>query len=279
MVARRQLALIAESDEFAQFEQATSELRVTRVEELSDAGKIAFWLNVYALLTMHGYVVNASRLRDTLDIIGMLRLHRRFCYEIGGFAFSAIQVEHSVLRGTLPRPTFIGTRLVIPKFSKDDPRCELAPKTAPSLLTFGLNPGIAHHSTVDLRAFGAKRLYADLHDCAANYLCHSVSLNLEPRTVTLPIQLLWHQADFGQTETAMLQAILPLLPAELTLTLQQWLTNRPHAFTVRYHSACWEVKYRVRSMEGSKPSSERQGIPDGQHACLHACIDTATVLM
>ena len=59
---------------------------------------------------------------------------------MGGHAVSAIEIEHAVLRGRLPRPAFPGASWLIPKFGAADPRAALAPPPC-ALLAFGLVAG------------------------------------------------------------------------------------------------------------------------------------------
>ena len=155
-------------------------------------------VNVYNLCVMHGNVAFSRRVSSAnLDALRVLELHsRRFVYEIGGLSFSAIQIEHAVLRAASPRPAFIGTSLLIPKFRQSDPRrgvCPLGRRTP--LLMFGLVPGASFGPP--LRVFGSTGLDDALADAARRFLAGKVSVHtasaragatVAKPLVTLPIQ-------------------------------------------------------------------------------------------
>ena len=82
-VAAEQLAKRA-SDGYAEICYHSAELRRVDPSALGEGERLALWLNVYNLLCMHGYVEYADRCRGRVDILVVLRLHRRFKYNIGG---------------------------------------------------------------------------------------------------------------------------------------------------------------------------------------------------
>ena len=159
---------------------------------------------MYNLCVMHGNVACSGRVSSTrLDSLRLLQLHSRwFVYEVGGLSFSAIQIEHAVLRAGSPRPAFIGTSLLIPKFRQADARrlmCPLGRRTP--LLMFGLVPGTTF--SPPLRVFGSKGVDVALADAARRFLASMVSLDARSKLpgvelptspqqaglmVTLPIQ-------------------------------------------------------------------------------------------
>ena len=265
-VAAEQLAKIRASDGYAEICYHSAELRRVDPSALGEGERLALWLNVYNLLCMHGYVEYADRCRARVDILVVLRLHRRFKYNIGGQTLSALQIEHAVLRNGAPRPDFVGTRLVIPKFSAADPRLAGAPgqRASAALLTFGLHPGTAF--APPLRIYNSRKVRAELADNARAFLREVCEVRMQPPApgaraggavcVTLPIQLLWHHLDFGAPAASpeLLRALLPLLPSDIAATLGAQLKANPLLVTAQYRRHSWEVRYKVAE---SKRQSDR----------------------
>ena len=122
---RPQLIQMRASAGFVELARRAARLRTADVARLGDGARLAFWLNVYNALVLHGCALHAAELPH--GCLRLVRLHARFCYEVGGHAVSAIEIEHAVLRGRLPRPAFPGASWLIPKFGAADPRAALAP--------------------------------------------------------------------------------------------------------------------------------------------------------
>jgi len=62
--------------------------------------------------------------------------------------------------------------------------------------------------------------------------------------VTLPVQLLWHQADLGTDLRRTLRAVGPLLPAALSTELAAALADPLHGVEVRYTNSSWQIEFR-----------------------------------
>ena len=66
----------------------------------SDARKIAFWINIYNVMVIHGVV--ALGIKDSVREVR--RFFQRIRYEIGGMLFTPDDVEHGILRGNRRPP-------------------------------------------------------------------------------------------------------------------------------------------------------------------------------
>ncbi|TDI86195.1 MAG: DUF547 domain-containing protein, partial [Chloroflexi bacterium] len=105
---------LVESESYARFKTFARALPYCTKEDLGDRPhQIAFWINLYNALILHGvlhYKVSGSMLRD----VGFFR---RVAYNVGGMRFSADDIEHGVLRGNRRHPY-----LPFTQFAKGDPR-------------------------------------------------------------------------------------------------------------------------------------------------------------
>ena len=230
---KRQLIKMRASAGFVELARRAARLRTADAARLGDGARLAFWLNVYNALVLHGCALHAPELPH--GCLRIVRLHARFCYEIGGSTISAIEIEHAVLRKLLPRPTFPGASWLIPKFGAADPRAALAPPPC-TLLCFGLVPGTAFApplrayglglrervtaqdrttaesaaaaaSGVELQrvipeASGWDRVVAELEANAREHLAATAALQLDASgqgglsaELQLPVQLYWHQVS------------------------------------------------------------------------------------
>lgn len=94
-------ARLAASEEFAAAEHAARALAGARLEALARHGeRLAFWINVYNALVLHGIV----RLGVRASVRRVWRFFGRVSYRIGGRVLSLDDVEHGVLRDNRRRP-------------------------------------------------------------------------------------------------------------------------------------------------------------------------------
>jgi hypothetical protein len=93
-------ARLAGSGEFAAAERAARALAGVRLDALETReSRLAFWLNVYNALVLHGIV----RLGVRRSVRRVWNFFGRVSYRIGGFVFCLDEIEHGVLRGNRRR--------------------------------------------------------------------------------------------------------------------------------------------------------------------------------
>jgi hypothetical protein len=126
-------AWLAGSGEFAAASEAARRLAGVRPDTLTERGaRLAFWINVYNALVLHGIVSLGVR----RSVARAWNFFGRVAYRIGGFVLSADDIEHGVLRGN--------RRRVIPPtrpFGGRDPRRELALAPLDPRIHFAINCG------------------------------------------------------------------------------------------------------------------------------------------
>lgn len=97
-------------------------LKAVRLDNLSAKARVAFWLNVYHSLLIHGFLV----LGVPMSVRELLGFHNHASYLIGSQPFSLVEIEHGVLRtGMSMRETMNGAffRLVLAQWQRagEDP--------------------------------------------------------------------------------------------------------------------------------------------------------------
>ena len=185
---------LLESDSYARFKTFTRALPSCTKEDLGDRSQqIAFWINLYNALILHGvihYKVSGSMLRD----IGFFR---RVAYDVGGMRFSADDIEHGVLRGNRRHPY-----LPFTQFAKDDPRRMMSIEDPDPRVHFALVCGARSCPTIS--AYNGEQLDSQLDLAAATFI-NGIGAQFDPehRTLSLSRIFKWYAGDFGGRDGAL----------------------------------------------------------------------------
>lgn len=182
---------LVESQSYARFKTFTRALPSCTKEDLGNRDQqIAFWINLYNALILHGvihYNVSGSMMRD----IGFFR---RVAYDVGGMRFSADDIEHGVLRGNRRHPY-----LIFPQFAKDDPRLMMSIEHPDPRIHFALVCGA--RSCPPISSYGGDNLEQQL-DKAASTFINGIGVRHDPGENTLYLSRIfkWYAGDFGGKE-------------------------------------------------------------------------------
>lgn len=173
---------------YAEFVERTLALRhVYPCEFESDAERVAFWLNLYNALCIHGVI--ALGLRESA--MEMPSFFARVAYRVGEWTFTPDDMLNGVLRRGRRRPNG-STR----QFAPHDPRLAYCAATVDPRIHGGLVclarscPPVAFYS-------GAK-LEAQLDLAAGHLIAGSVEVDVERRRIQLPLQMYYYAEDFGE---------------------------------------------------------------------------------
>ena len=182
---------LVESESYARFKTFARALPYCTKEDLGDRRhQIAFWINLYNALILHGvlhYKVSGSMLRD----IGFFR---RVAYNVGGMRFSADDIEHGVLRGNRRHPY-----LPFTQFAKDDPREMMSIQDPDPRVHFALVCGA--RSCPPISAYDGEQLDPQL-DLAAAAFINGFGAQFDPQARILSLSRIfkWYEGDFGGRE-------------------------------------------------------------------------------
>ena len=185
---------LLESDSYARFKAFTRALPSCTKEDLGNRSQqIAFWINLYNALILHGvihYNLRGSMLRD----IGFFR---RVAYDVGGMRFSADDIEHGVLRGNRRHPY-----LPFTQFAKDDPRRMMTIEHPDPRVHFALVCGA--RSCPPISAYDGEQLDSQLDLAAATFI-NGIGAQFDPehRILSLSRIFKWYAGDFGGREGAL----------------------------------------------------------------------------
>lgn len=203
---RRATAGAGRVRESVAFAEATATARRLAAVDPKSLGprsaRLAFWINVYNALALHGAVALGLR-RSVWEVWNFFG---RVCYRIGGFVFSLDAIEHGILRGNRRRvwPPW-------PVFRPGDPRVALAIDPIDPRIHFALNCGA--RSCPPVRAYRAAEIDRQLDLATRGFVNAELSLDDHGRIVCSRL-FKWYGDDFGS-------------PVELTAFLQAHLDDGP----------------------------------------------------
>jgi len=194
---------IATSDVFAGYEQLARQLQRVNIATLDHNGKLAFFINIYNALIIHGQV----RRGIPPAFLARLRFFANTSYIIGGHAFSLDEIENGILRANRRSPAAL-----FKPFSKGDGRLNFALGETEPLIHFALVCGAK--SCPPIKCYTGEHVMDELAIATEGFLADdaNVKVNLTKRKVTLSMIMKWYQVDFGGDDKSVVNFIIEYLP-------------------------------------------------------------------
>jgi hypothetical protein len=153
----------------------------------SRADKLAFWINLYNTIVVHGIVELGikSSVREVDNFFS------RICYQIGQERYTPDDIEHGILRSNARPP-----HRVFRAFGSGDPRGRHALEELDPRIHFALVCG--SRSCAPIRFYQAGRIDQQLDAASANFVNSSEVVILPEHNKVLLSQIFhWYQRDFG----------------------------------------------------------------------------------
>lgn len=168
-------------------------LRSVRRGQLGDqAEQLAFWINLYNLLTLHAVIARRVQ-RSVAERFYGLGFFSSAAYLVGGLRFSLDDIEHGPLRGNRGHPYLPG-----PQFTPGDARLAWLVQPPDVRIHFALN--CASASCPPIGAYQAAQLEEQLEAATRHYLNQEISPDPDGKGLQLPMILKWYEGDFGGRE-------------------------------------------------------------------------------
>uniref|UniRef100_A0A2C9KFU6 DUF547 domain-containing protein n=1 Tax=Biomphalaria glabrata TaxID=6526 RepID=A0A2C9KFU6_BIOGL len=188
-----------ESKEFLQFTQAMGALIFMNIEDMTCPMKLAFFINIYNALVIHGFIVKGFPLNswDTKMFF------RKTKYLIGRHMYSLNDLEYGVLKNK----SYISGCLKY--FSKKDPRFNSALKQREPLIHFALVRGT--QNSPSLRIYSPECIDEQLQMAAANFLQEGgcvLDMTTGKPIIRLSSILKKNYKDFGCSKRKILGVVL-----------------------------------------------------------------------
>lgn len=222
-------SLLAKSEEFRSYTLAAAELQCVQLVGLSHDELMAFFVNLYNILCLHGYVVRGSPNSFWRRWI----FFRALSYRVARMDMTLDDIEHGILRGNKRAPSI----MLMQQLRPSDPKCQYVFTSRDGRIHFVISAGT--RSDPPVRILNGENLQEELHEATMDFLGCSVNVDMERKAVTLPRIFLWYADDFPTPESNLLRWVAKYLPVERSHQLIELLRDSNSKPTVSYESFDW----------------------------------------
>jgi hypothetical protein len=220
-------ARLQTSATFAELERTSALLHHVDPERIiGDDARIAFWINVYNVLAIHGVVATGVE-ESVMEIPSFFGV---VAYRVGDYVVTLDELENGILRRNAPHPA-TKSRL----FDDDDPRLALCPGRVDARIHAALV--CASTSCPPVAFYEESKLDEQLDMAARNYVANDVEVDDEAKVIRLPITFRYYEADFGRRAGLQL-FLLNHAAAEQKKALQAAFDAR---YALDYHRYDWSL--------------------------------------
>ncbi|XP_077435221.1 uncharacterized protein LOC144060013 isoform X2 [Vanacampus margaritifer] len=184
---------------FQRYSELAIQLQRVQLLSLSREETLAFFINIYNALVIHGYL----RMGAPSNIWQRYRFFNYVSYLIGGEVFTLQDIENGVLRGNRK-----GVAQLRRPFSKTDPRLQVALKNVEPLIHFALNCGAK--GCPPIKTYTPQDIDNQLRTAAEAFLedDDACVVDTGKKEVRLSQIFKWYKADFGDTDEKLLKWVL-----------------------------------------------------------------------
>jgi len=226
------IVTMSKSKEFRKFSLATAELQQLSLQSMNRNGRLAFFLNMYNVLFIHG----CTEIGLPTNKFQRYSFFNNVAYEISGHTFCLNDIEHGILRGNSSSPGRItGTK----QFSSSNPRQIYVITPKDPRIHFSLNCGAK--SCPPLRLYSPEDIDGALKFSAESFIENHVKINLKKKEVTLSKIFKWYRSDFAKTDKDLLKYICQFLDNGSRKDLEQLIKSAK--FTIKYEKYEWDSMY------------------------------------
>jgi GH15 family glucan-1,4-alpha-glucosidase len=198
-VAYEQMKRSKVYEEYVRLSYALKKMDLSELKSRQE--QIAFWINLYNVIVIHGVV--ELGIRDSVkEVRGFFK---RIRYQIGDMFFSPDDIEHGILRGN-SHPYSSPFRL----FKRHDKRLNYTIKPVDPRIHFALVCASASCPPIDV--YTAENLDRELTIAGETFLNTSgIKLDKKRFHASLSKIFKWYGRDFGKTQAEILRFIAPYL--------------------------------------------------------------------
>ena len=232
--------LIRGSGYYGKFQRIADDLAAFDPASLvRDAERIAFWVNVYNAIVIHGVI--ELGIQDSLrEVPGFFRGIR---YQVGGHTYTPDEIEHGILRGNARPP-----RSLRSSFGLWDRRRSLAVTEPDPRIHFALVCG--SRTCPPIAVYEAENLGEQLETAAKVFINATTEVDPAARTVRLSRVFRWYRRDFPGDGRALLRRIAQRL---YDRDKGEWLEDHADTVRVRYAPYDWRLNQSAAPSSGSAP--------------------------
>lgn len=181
---------IASSPLWAEYLNLATQLQRADIETLDRDAKLAFFINIYNILCIHGLIEKGV----PSNLLARFQFYKDTSYVIGGHLMTLNEIENGILRSNRAS----GGTLFLKPFSEDDSRLKISLPEADARIHFALNCGAK--SCPRLRVYSSKDVQSQLSTATKEYLETLEGLIVRPKKNSVKLSKLfeWYEVDFGE---------------------------------------------------------------------------------
>eukprot|EP01083_Nonionella_stella_P006307 18345_1 len=218
---------LSKSELFEKYCALTEDLQNCDVFSLEHHEKLAFWINIYNALVIHGRVVNGQPKGHFQRAASF----RNTKYNIGGYEYSLDDMENGVLRANRP-----GSGKFQKQFSSDDPRIEAMVNQVDPRIHFTLVCGAK--SCPPIKLFNADSIDEDLNLATEAFLDDETFIDVKNGEFTVSMILKWYRTDFGRNDMEVMKFVQRFMPEKKQAQLDSILNSA--SFRLKYTPYDWD---------------------------------------
>jgi len=217
------------SEAYRKYVESSYSLKKMELEELkSREERLAFWINLYNVIVIHGVI--KLGIRDSVKEVG--NFFRRVQYQIGDLFFTPDDIEHGILRGNSRPPNSL-----FRVFQGNDPQLRFAIKPVDPRIHFTLV--CASSSCPPIEVYTPEKLEKELTIAGETFLNGGgIMIDRGKSRVSLSRIFSWYAGDFGKTLPERLRFIAPYL---YNRDDRQFLEENAERLKVDYQNYDWRL--------------------------------------
>ncbi|CDF33789.1 unnamed protein product [Chondrus crispus] len=259
---------LAKSESFRQYTLMAAELQRVQLVALNQEERIAFFVNCYNLLCLHGYVSHGP----PTNFVRRYMFFRGLSYRIAGLDMTLDDIEHGILRGNKKPPMIKWMQQLRPS----DPKCQHVITKRDGRIHFVISAGT--RSDPPVRILDGDNLQEELYEATIEFLSCSVKVDIEKREVTLPRIFLWYAEDFPTPEKNLLLWVARYLPAETSHQLVSLVSGSEALPMIVHENFDWcnaEARFNASVVRKKRRRLEREKL-DAEQGALRRSSDNLT---
>lgn len=218
------------SEVFEEYKIITKSLKNFDLKTLNtQAKKLAFWINIYNVLVVHG-IIELNIKNSVNEISGFFE---KVSYKIGNYIFSLDDIEHGILRGNVKKYFF--TRR---SFSNNDPRIHLILNKLDPRIHFSLVCG--SKSCPPIGTYQEEKIDKQLDLAASSFInSDDILIDRENNKIIISKIFKWYGKDFG-TQSDLIKFIAKHRKNEAD---KSFLIKNFSNISIKYFSYNWNLNH------------------------------------
>jgi hypothetical protein len=221
---------LLDSDVYRSFVTLTTELRRFDPNRLTSRDeRLAFWINLYNCLIIHGIIALDVR-QSVKEVAGFFT---RVAYNIGGWLFTPDDIEHGILRGNSRHP-YGAWRPFLPW----DGRRNFVVEPIDPRIHFTLVCGAS--SCPAIGAYDPSKIESQLTFAAQAFINDPSRVAVEPLDGVVHLSQIfkWYERDFGGSQNEVFKYLLDYLDPSAE---KDWLEQNVENASVQYIPYEWAL--------------------------------------